>query len=154
MTAKQALSRPAAIHRQICFESESLATLRAVAERCTQQLDLAGCHMAKGERGLGEDRILCLEEKEAALKEKVSAFAEAERKALDLIDLLEDEMQRKVLMLRYIAGMPYRDIAKKLYMSAGNAHRLHREGLKRITELGGFEREKNWRNPDRKEMKE
>ena len=139
MTAKEYLSRPARLNREIQNDTENLQALRAVAESCTQHLAAAGIRDPSGSRGRSERLVIEICRAEEELEEKVRAFAEAEREALALIRRLPDLRQRRALMMRYIGGMPYPTIAEKLFVCKSEVFRYCRLGLKRLTEIGGFE---------------
>ena len=61
---------------------------------------------------------------------------EAERRMVEIwIDSLEDYQERQVLGLRYINGMKFEDIAKKLNYNQDHVKRLHGWGINKLREL-------------------
>lgn len=57
----------------------------------------------------------------------------AQRQAtLDLIDRLDDPLQRGILLARYQDGRKWKDLAGRLFLSHTTAHKLHRQALEQL----------------------
>lgn len=54
---------------------------------------------------------------------------------LDLIDRLDDLLQRDILLARYQDGMKWKDLAGRLFLSHATAHRLHRQAIEELEAL-------------------
>ncbi len=96
--------------------------------------------MKKTKRKLMQYRLLCARACGAGLAnprkgEEALARAMAEREWLeDTIRSLSDPRMREVLSLRYLQGLPWEEIADRMYYSQRWVLKLHRAAL---IELGG-----------------
>ena len=132
MTAEEFLSAPSKLRAAIAADMDHLAGLRTVAERCTSQIKLVSGSHASGSRGKLEDTMLAITEEENRIKTRIADLAELEKKVLDVIHQMPNALQRSALLMRYIQGLRWMEIAHKLYVCKTTVYVLHREGLKAV----------------------
>ena len=141
MTAEEFLSAPSKLRAAIAADMDHLAALRTVAERCTSQINLVSGSHASGSRGKLEDTMLAITEEEDRIKTRIADLSELERKILDVIHQIPNALQRSVLLMRYIQGLRWMEIARKLYVCKTTVYVLHREGLKAVEGILGSRKE-------------
>lgn len=69
-------------------------------------------------------------------KDDMERIAQEERDLqadLDLINSLDNELQRKVLIERYLYKRKWEDIAEQFHYSRQSLHRIHNEALEQLT---------------------
>ena len=130
MTAEEFLSAPSKLRAAIAADMDHLAGLRTVAERCTSQINLVSGSHASGSRGKLEDTMLAITEEENRIKTRIAALTEMEKKVLDVIHQMPNALQRGALLMWYIQGLHWMEIARRLYVSKTTVYVLRREGLK------------------------
>ena len=130
MTAEEFLSAPSKLRAAIAADMDHLAALRTVAERCTSQINLVSGSHASGSRGKLEDTMLAITEEESRIKTRIADLAEMEKKVLDVIHQMPNALQRGALLMWYIQGLHWMEIARRLYVSKTTVYVLRREGLK------------------------
>ena len=130
MTAEEFLSAPSKLRAAIAADMDHLAGLRTVAERCTSQINLVSGSHASGSRGKLEDTMLAITEEENRIKTRIADLSELERKILDVIHQMPNALQRGALLMWYIQGLHWMEIARRLYVSKTTVYVLRREGLK------------------------
>ena len=96
---------------------------------------------ASGSRGKLEDTMLAITEEEDRIKTRIADLSELERKILDVIHQIPNALQRSVLLMRYIQGLRWMEIARKLYVCKTTVYVLHREGLKAVEGILGSRKE-------------
>ena len=141
MTAEEFLSAPSKLRAAIAADMDHLAGLRTVAERCTSQINLVSGSHASGSRGKLEDTMLAITEEEDRIKTRIADLSELERKILDVIHQIPNALQRSALLMRYIQGLRWMEIAHKLYVCKTTVYVLHREGLKAVEGILGSRKE-------------
>ena len=141
MTAEEFLSAPSKLRAAIAADMDHLAGLRTVAERCTSQINLVSGSHASGSRGKLEDTMLAITEEEDRIKTRIADLSELERKILDVIHQMPNALQRSALLMRYIQGLRWMEIAHKLYVCKTTVYVLHREGLKAVEGILGSRKE-------------
>ena len=141
MTAEEFLSAPSKLRAAIAADMDHLAALRTVAERCTSQINLVSGSHASGSRGKLEDTMLAITEEENRIKTRIADLAELEKKVLDVIHQMPNALQRSALLMRYIQGLRWMEIARKLYVCKTTVYVLHREGLKAVEGILGSRKE-------------
>ena len=130
MTAEEFLSAPSKLRAAIAADMDHLAALRTVAERCTSQINLVSGSHASGSRGKLEDTMLAITEEEDRIKTRIADLTEMEKKVLDVIHQMPNALQRGALLMWYIQGLHWMEIARRLYVSKTTVYVLRREGLK------------------------
>ena len=130
MTAEEFLSAPSKLRAAIAADMDHLAALRTVAERCPSQINLVSGSHASGSRGKLEDTMLAITEEENRIKTRIADLTEMEKKVLDVIHQMPNALQRGALLMWYIQGLHWMEIARRLYVSKTTVYVLRREGLK------------------------
>ena len=141
MTAEEFLSAPSKLRAAIAADMDHLAGLRTVAERCTSQINLVSGSHASGSRGKLEDTMLAITEEENRIKTRIADLTEMEKKVLDVIHQMPNALQRGALLMWYIQGLHWMEIARRLYVSKTTVYVLHREGLKAVEGILGSRKE-------------
>lgn len=73
---------------------------------------------------------LCVE-----INEDIDKFVDLKAEVMHTIDSLEDLEERRVLYCRYFQYMKFYDIAEEMNYSQETVYRLHRSGIKKISEI-------------------
>ena len=130
MTAKEFLSYPEKLRKEIACDADHLAALRAIVSDCTSHLSHAGGHgNPVSRRDRFENIVAEISEAEARLDEKIRRLAEAEKDALDVIRLVPSAESRSYLMMRFVKGMAPCEIAEELHTGKTTVFRIQRNAL-------------------------
>ena len=130
MTAKEFLSYPEKLRKEIACDADHLAALRAIVSDCTSHLSFAGGHSnPDNRRDRFENIVAEITEEQANLDEKVQLLAEAEKDALDVIRLVPLSESRSYLMMRFVKGMAPCEIAEELHTGKTRVFRIQRDAL-------------------------
>ena len=139
MITKRDLQSLANIGERIRSIEEQIQTLRDQIRRCTPQLtgmpggsrqeDRMAAYVAKAEKLLNLYRELVLELAEKKLK--------IERE----LDTLP-EQQARVMRFRYIEGMSWRKVARKMHLSEDHCKHIHKKAIVRLEKSGEEKNEK------------
>ena len=79
-----------------------------------------------------EDNVLAMMDVEKELKQQLDELMRATREVERRISLMTDERYHAVLQLRYLCGMSWEEVARKLHFSVRWVHKLHGEGLRQL----------------------
>ena len=130
MTAKEFLSYPEKLRKEIACDADHLAALRAIVSDCTSHLSPAG---GKGNPDNRRDRfeniVAEITEEQANLDEKVQLLAEAEKDALDVIRAVPSAESRSYLMMRFVKGMTPKEIGQEVHVGRATVFRMQRDAL-------------------------
>lgn len=130
MTAKEFLSYPEKLRKEIACDADHLAALRAIVSDCTSHLSFAGGHgNPDSRRDRFENIVTEITEEQAHLDEKLRLLAEAEKDALDVIRLVPSAESRSYLMMRFVKGMAPCEIAEELHTGKTTVFRIQRNAL-------------------------
>ena len=130
MTAKEFLSYPEKLRKEIACDADHLAALRAIVSDCTSHLSFAGGHgNPDSRRDRFENIVAEITEEQAHLDEKLRLLAEAEKDALDVIRLVPSAESRSYLMMRFVKGMAPCEIAEELHTGKTTVFRIQRNAL-------------------------
>jgi DNA-directed RNA polymerase specialized sigma24 family protein len=77
---------------------------------------------------MARDIVNAIDSCEVLYKYKAEAET-ALREILSAIDSLTDERQKEILTMRYIAGMPFREIQEKIHYEATQMYVIHGRAL-------------------------
>ena len=135
MTAEEFLSAPEKLRAAIAADMDHLAALRTVAERCTSQINLVSGNQESSSRGKLEDTMLTITEEENRINARIADLAELEEKVLDVIHRVPNALQRGALLMRYIQGLRWLEIARKLYVSKTYVYVLRRDAVKAVESI-------------------
>ena len=130
MTAKEFLSYPEKLRKEIACDADHLAALRAIVSDCTSHLSPVG---GKGNPDNRRDRfeniVAEITEEQANLDEKVQLLAEAEKDALDVIRAVPSAESRSYLMMRFVKGMTPKEIGQEVHVGRATVFRMQRDAL-------------------------
>ena len=130
MTAKEFLSYPEKLRKEIACDADHLAALRSIVSDCTSHLSFAGGHgNPDSRRDRFENIVAEITEEQAHLDEKLRLLAEAEKDALDVIRLVPSSESRSYLMMRFVKGMPPKEIGQEVHVGRATVFRMQRDAL-------------------------
>ena len=130
MTAKEFLSYPEKLRKEIACDADHLAALRAIVSDCTSHLSFAGGHgNPDSRRDRFENIVAEITEEQAHLDEKVRLLSEAEKDALDVIRLVPSAESRSYLMMRFVKGMTPKEIGQEVHVGRATVFRMQRDAL-------------------------
>ena len=130
MTAKEFLSYPEKLRKEIACDADHLAALRAIVSDCTSHLSFAGGHSnPDNRRDRFENIVTEITEEQAHLDEKLRLLAEAEKDALDVIRLVPSAESRSYLMMRFVKGMTPKEIGQEVHVGRATVFRMQRDAL-------------------------
>ena len=130
MTAKEFLSYPEKLRKEIACDADHLAALRAIVSDCTSHLSFAGGHgNPDSRRDRFENIVTEITEEQAHLDEKLRLLAEAEKDALDVIRLVPSAESRSYLMMRFVKGMTPKEIGQEVHVGRATVFRMQRNAL-------------------------
>jgi len=85
---------------------------------------------------LDGDYVADLMDAHRELQKEIRRLLRSSREAEKKILRLQDGRHRAVLQLRYLCAMDWDEVADKLHYTLRWTHKLHREALEQLTELG------------------
>ena len=130
MTAKEFLSYPVKLRKEIACDADHLVALRAIVSDCTSHLSFAGGHgNPDSRRDRFENIVAEITEEQAHLDEKVRLLSEAEKDALDVIRLVPSAESRSYLMMRFVKGMTPKEIGQEVHVGRATVFRMQRDAL-------------------------
>ncbi len=130
MTAKEFLSYPEKLRKEIACDADHLAALRAIVSDCTSHLSFAGGHSnPDNRRDRFENIVAEITEEQANLDEKVQLLAEAEKDALDVIRAVPSAESRSYLVMRFVKGMTPKEIGQEVHVGRATVFRMQRDAL-------------------------
>lgn len=130
MTAKEFLSYPEKLRKEIACDADHLAALRSIVSDCTSHLSFAGGHgNPDSRRDRFENIVAEITEEQAHLDEKLRLLAEAEKDALDVIRLVPSAESRSYLMMRFVKGMTPKEIGQEVHVGRATVFRMQRDAL-------------------------
>ena len=130
MTAKEFLSYPEKLRKEIACDADHLAALRSIVSDCTSHLSFSGGHSnPDSRRDRFENIVAEIAEEQAHLDEKVRLLAEAEKDALDVIRLVPSAESRSYLMMRFVKGMTPKEIGQEVHVGRATVFRIQRDAL-------------------------
>ena len=130
MTAKEFLSYPEKLRKEIACDADHLAALRAIVSDCTSHLSFSGGHSnPDSRRDRFENIVTEITEEQAHLDEKLRLLAEAEKDALDVIRLVPSAESRSYLMMRFVKGMTPKEIGQEVHVGRATVFRMQRDAL-------------------------
>ena len=130
MTAKEFLSYPEKLRKEIACDADHLAALGAIVSDCTAHLSFAGGHSnPDNRRDRFENIVAEITEEQANLDEKVQLLAEAEKDALDVIRAVPSAESRSYLVMRFVKGMTPKEIGQEVHVGRATVFRMQRDAL-------------------------
>lgn len=130
---KHKLKSSLAIRKQIDAHYEQLQQLRATATKITPSYNLAPS--GGGECGKVENAVLQIYDLEQQINSDIVRMTSAVQETYKFINLLDDEVLRLVIQMRYINHKSWERIAAELGYSCRQIHRLHNKALNVILKI-------------------
>ena len=122
------------MEESIRCDLESVAAMRAAAEKRTTSLSLTGGCNATSERFL-EDSILNIVTEEEKIADKMIRLGALEDEMLQLFNSLKKPEHRTLLLNHYYYRKPFSDIADEMDISRSQLYRLHDAALAEAEKL-------------------
>lgn len=66
------------------------------------------------------------------LDKMIDDYVDCKKAVTNKINQLDDELQRKVLLMKYIQFLTYREIAEQLYYSISGIRRIHDDAISNL----------------------
>lgn len=123
MTAKEELWQVRRARAKVLRLEMEIAELTSILESCTSYAD--GMPKASGvtdRLGSQVARLVALKDELAA---EVDIFLFERRKAVDIISGIKNESFQDVLIYRYVLGLDWQAVAKKMCYDVRHVYRLH-----------------------------
>lgn len=126
MTAKEELTQLRTLGAEMVEQAETAAALWARATSVTQHIsDMPG----GGPRQDMADMVAAMVDMDRETAERVAAYSRLERDILARICQIEDGRYRRLLVLRYMEGLSWEDVAEAMSYSRVQTFRLHGQAL-------------------------
>lgn len=127
MTAKQYLMQSYKISQRLEAKCARLAELRALAERTTPIL--TGMPGGSGGASKLEDAVIRIADMEAEIAEEYNQATQLLQEITGVIRAVQDEDERTLLELRYLAYRNWAEIADAMFTSERTVYRIHGQAL-------------------------
>ncbi len=115
----------------LCARAEKYREMATQATGRTDAIRVSGT----GERSKVEKYVLELWDVHNELQQEIARLMEMSREAEARIKCLPDSRHRAVLELRYLCGMTWDEISKKLNFTLRWVHKLHKEALDSLARM-------------------
>ena len=109
-----------------------LQELRATGTRITTSYSVEAAGGGDNNTSKPEQAALAIYELEQKINAKIEQQCKAVKQTYDLIDLLDDELLKLVMLKRYTGHKPWEEIAVEMGYSWRQVHNLHRKALNSI----------------------
>lgn len=116
----------------LCARAEKYREMAMQATGRTDALRVSGT----SERSKVEKYILELWDVHNELQQEISRLMEKSRAVEERIKQLADHRHRAVLEMRYLCGMTWEEIAKRLHFTLRWVHKLHKEAVAALAGSG------------------
>lgn len=131
---REKLSRARNAQREMDALRERDGFWRAEAERCTASYGPG----APGGGNVVDRRaelVARIVDAQREIETRIEEIAAAEREAMELINLLDDERARTLLTLYYVDGLKWREVAERMHYHPTYVERMHRRALEALAFL-------------------
>ena len=126
MTAKEELLQLRTLQAEMRDQAETAAALWARATSVTQHIsDMPG----GGPRQDMGDIVAAMADMERELKDRLTELARLQMGIMARICQIEDGRYRRLLVLRYVDGLSWEDVANRMSYSRVQIFRLHGQAL-------------------------
>jgi len=115
----------------LCARAEKYREMAMQATGRTDAIRTSGT----GDRSKVEKYVLELWDVHNELQQEIARLMKLSRAAEKKIMKLEDDRLRAILELRYLCGMTWEEISKKLNFTLRWVHKLHKEALESLARL-------------------
>lgn len=129
---KRKLKASWVISAQINELYTQLQELRATGTRITPSYSVEAAGGGDNNTSKPEQAALAIYELEQEINAKIEQQRKAVKQTYDLIDLLDDELLKLVMLKRYIGHKLWEEIAVEMGYSWRQVHRLHGRALNSI----------------------
>ncbi len=128
MTAKEYLRDVYEVNKKINAKLDYIERLETIATKMTPSLQVDKVQTSKTETN--EDTIIKLIGAREELRKLVDDHFEIQKKAIEMINKLEDGVLQEILIYRYLFAMSFTEIANKLNYSHSHIKNLHNKAIK------------------------
>lgn len=134
MSAKEELWQVSRARARVLRLEMEIAELESILEGCTSYAD----GMPKSSGGVDKlgsqvSRLVVLKDELAA---EIELFLDERRQAVEVISGIKNEGFQDVLIYRYVLGLDWSAVAKKMSYSIGHTYKLHGWALKAYEKVG------------------
>lgn len=129
------LNRARNAQRELDALRERVEYWRAEAERCTASYgpDTPG----GGASDRRAELVARIVDAQREIDARIGEIAAAEREALALIERLDDERARTLLLLRYVDNLTWRQVAERMHYCREHVEKMHRQALESLAAKEG-----------------
>ena len=118
-----------AAEEEIQSQKDHIASLRSIVENTTTHLNFtAGCSPS-GDAYRFENTMIDIVEEERKFAQRMGELALIQASVENLISLVQDPKQKKLLRYKYVEGMKMSEIAEELELSISHIYVLNRKAL-------------------------
>lgn len=131
MTAKEYLSQAFRLDQRINSKLEQIASLNALAVKCTSTLSGMPRNPNHGSSA-ASDAIVKIIDLQTEINDDIDRLVDLKRELVKTIKAVDDTEYRILLELRYLCFKTWEQIAVEMNYRVRNIHILHSEALKKI----------------------
>jgi len=124
-------------YRKIKDTEREIETLKAIKLRmfdecCSANCNLSDIKVQTSKGNSSEDKLIAYAEASKNLDNRIKDLIELQSEAMHFINQLDNEVQRIVLLKRYIMGYMFSDIAEELNYSLRHIYNIHKQAINQI----------------------
>lgn len=140
MTAKEYLRQLKTLDNMINAKLLERERIRALATKVTASNSE---RVQSGGSGGFENVVIKINELEDEINRDIDKLVDLKQEARHLIDLLEDEKHKIILIMYYVSDMTFEKISEGTHYSMGAVHKIYRSALKEFERVYQRKSEKN-----------
>ena len=130
MKAIEALTKLDTLRQELHFQREKIACLEEAARYLSPVGDGTGSSSGPSDR-VGKLAGQIVDEK-AELEHLEERYSQAVTEAIKVLSGLSDPLEREVLTKRYIAGMNWEQISRKMKYSSSGIYRIKKSAFQKV----------------------
>ena len=134
MTAKEFLNQISQLEKEITRKKQRCQTLRDVAMNTSVNNSNEAVQCTKEKNPL-EKILTKVIDLDREIEKDEMALVDLKAEIWEQLDKLTDEIQKRILWLRYVERKPWRYIAMKVNFTSRYVHKLHIKALDELDEI-------------------
>ena len=123
------LSRYGVLKEKILCERDHVASLRSIAERCTANPSFTSGRNPSIANDKFENAMIDIVEEERRADEKILRYGREMKEIEDLIGSVPEPREQNLLRYKYLQGMSWAMIVRKMVISEPYAYQIHSRAL-------------------------
>lgn len=136
MSAKDFLLRVNLLNKVINDEIAERERLLKIAQAPAVPKPVSGGTGQQHKKGAPYESIIArVVELEQKINSDVDTLVDVEREVYDMVLKLDNELQKEVLVYKYIAGLSNTEIADKIGRTARRVYQIHSKALKKLQKV-------------------